>query len=390
MTKKVYRGRIVLPDHIVEKGVLVMEGETIIYVGEGNGYDASIANEVVDYSDCYICPGFIDIHVHGNAGHDVMDGTEEAIEEISRSLLRFGVTGFLPTTMTAPMGDIQRVLANIHQAKSRQCKGAQILGVHLEGPWISEVFKGAQNASYISQPTSDEVSQVLDWLGDLSCIVTIAPEIPGAIDAIKTLTSHGIICSIGHTNATYEEVSTAVKNGASHFTHAFNAMRGLHHREPGVVGALMGMKQMSCDVIADLVHTHASILDVLYQLKGREKLLLISDGMRAVGLPDGEYSLGGQTVIVQQCIARLADSTLAGSTLSLQKAVHNMVDCIGLPLTDAVYMAATAPASKLGISHIKGSLAVGKDADVAVLSSDFRVVETIVKGIPVYKEELVQ
>ncbi|MGC5326827.1 N-acetylglucosamine-6-phosphate deacetylase [Brevibacillus sp. SYSU BS000544] len=390
MTRKVYKGRVVLPDQIIENGVLVVTGATITFVGEEASFDVRDEDEVVDYSSSYICPGFIDIHVHGNAGHDVMDGTEEAIDEISHSLARFGVTGFLPTTMTAPMDEIRKVIENIHQMKAKQTGGAQVLGVHLEGPWISEVYKGAQNGAYISNPTSDEVDQVLTWIDDLPCVVTIAPEISGAVEAIKSLTSRGIICSIGHTNATHEEVSRAVENGASHFTHAFNAMRGLHHREPGVVGALMGMKQMTCDVIADLVHTHASILDILYQLKGREKLLLISDGMRAVGLPDGEYSLGGQTVIVRQCIARLADSTLAGSTLSLQKAVHNMVDEIGVPLIDAVYMAATAPATKLGISHSKGSLAVGKDADIAVLSADFRVVETIVKGIPVYKEELEQ
>ncbi len=387
MRKKVYKGKLILPDRVVEQGIVVINGERIQFAGAESDYTYSGDEETNDYSSCWLSPGFIDIHVHGNAGFDVMDGTEEALTEISRSLARFGVTGFLPTTMTAPLDEIQHVLEMIRQQQGQLQAGAQILGVHLEGPWISHEYKGAQNEEYISHPTPELVQKVLQWLGDLKCVVTIAPEIPGALEAIRALTKQGIICSIGHTAATYDQVEKAVEQGASHFTHAFNAMRGLHHREPGVVGAFMSMQNTSCDVIADLVHCHSCMLDILYKLKGRDKLLLISDGMRAVGLPDGEYSLGGQAVFVRQCIARLADQTLAGSTLSLNRAVHNMVEVIGLPLPDAVYMASTAPALKLGLEQTKGSLTAGKDADLAVLTPDYEVMETVVKGTTVYKGE---
>ncbi|MGD8192511.1 N-acetylglucosamine-6-phosphate deacetylase [Brevibacillus ginsengisoli] len=386
MGYKLYKGKVIAEDRIIEQGVLVTSGGQIHYAGAESGYTLRGDEKVVDYSSYWISPGLIDIHVHGGVGFDVMDGTEEALVSISRGLASFGVTGFLPTTMTAPLSDIQQVLELIKETKAKPITGAQILGVHLEGPWISDPFKGAQNEKYITHPTSEQVAEIMNWLGDLATVVTIAPEIPGALEAIRKLTEHGIICSIGHTNATHEQVTQAAKAGASHFTHAFNAMRGLHHREPGVVGALMGMRHMTCDVIADLVHSHACMLDILYQLKGRDKLLLISDGMQAVGLPDGEYSLGGQAVYVRQCIARLADHTLAGSTLSLNRAVHNMVEVIGLELQDAIYMASTAPAKKLGIDRTKGSLVAGKDADITVLTPDFQVVETIVKGMTVYKE----
>lgn len=383
--KKVYKGKLITEDQIIEQGVLVTEGERVLYAGEKNGYPLQGNEEIIDYSAYWLSPGFIDIHVHGGVGFDVMDGTEEALISISRGLASFGVTGFLPTTMTAPLPEIQHVLELIKETKNKPVSGAQILGVHLEGPWISHEYKGAQNEKFITHPTPEQVAEIMNWLGDLATVVTIAPEIPGALEAIRTLSEHGIICSIGHTNATHEQVTRAAREGASHFTHAFNAMRGLHHREPGVVGALMGLRHMTCDVIADLVHSHACTLDILYQLKGRDKLLLISDGMQAVGLPDGEYSLGGQAVYVRQCIARLADQTLAGSTLSLNRAVQNMVEVIGLSLQDAVYMAATAPAKKLGMDQHKGSLVAGKDADITVLTSDFQVVETVVKGKTVYK-----
>lgn len=387
MDYKVYKGKLVLEDRVIEQGVLAISGEQIVYAGPESEYSYLGNEEIVDYSSYWLSPGFIDIHVHGGVGFDVMDGTEEALVSISRGLASFGVTGFLPTTMTAPLPDIQHVLELIRETKTKQLTGAQILGVHLEGPWISHEYKGAQNEKYITNPTPEKVAEILNWLGDLAAVVTIAPEIPGALEAIRTLTDRGIICSIGHTNATHEQVTRAHEQGASHFTHAFNAMKGLHHREPGVVGALMGIKDMTCDVIADLVHSHACTLDILYQLKGREKLLLISDGMQAVGLPDGEYSLGGQAVYVRQCIARLADQTLAGSTLSLNRAVHNMVETIGLSLPDAVYMASMAPAKKLGIDQQKGSLKAGKDADITVLTPEFQVVETLVKGMTIYKEE---
>lgn len=224
-------------------------------------------------------------------------------------------------------------------------------------------------------------------LQDKLKIVTIAPEIPHAIEAIQTFSKNGTICSIGHTDATTMEVSKALEAGATHFTHLFNAMRGLHHREPGVVGSALIDHQSTCDIIADMVHVHPLAVRLVYEQKTRERLLLISDGMRAVGMGDGIFDLGGQKVNVHHCIARLDDGTLAGSTLTLNKAVQNMANTVGTSIVDAVYMGSTAPAKKLGIDHYKGSLEIGKDADIVVLSDNFNVKLTMIQGQLVYQED---
>jgi N-acetylglucosamine-6-phosphate deacetylase len=384
MPNSIVKGRIVLTDGVIEQGVVVTEGKTIVFVGEEREYRPTGDEVLLDYSGHWVIPGMIDLHVHGGAGFDVMDGSPEAIREISKNLCRYGVTGFLPTTMTAPFELIARALEAIAEVEPGEY--AQILGVHLEGPWINPKHKGAQREEDIQPPSLQQAEAILEQSGGGLRMVTIAPEMPGALEVISELSGRNVICSIGHSDATWEEVQRAVEAGATHFTHLFNAMRGLHHREPGVVGAALQLRQCSCDIIADLVHVHPAAIKLVYNSKGREKLLLISDGMRAVGMGDGAFELGGQTVHVHKCIARLGDGTLAGSTLTLDRAVKHMVEEVGVAVEDAVFMAATAPAEKLGIADRKGSLAAGKDADLAVLSNRFQPLLTMVNGKIAYQE----
>jgi N-acetylglucosamine-6-phosphate deacetylase len=387
VAKTVVTGMVVQMDRIIERGMVVVEGGKICHAGKADDYTLAGDETHLDYTGQYIIPGMIDLHVHGSAGYDVMDGTAQAIREIGKSLCRYGVTGFLATTMTAPWDQIVRALEAIAEAATGPLEHAQLLGVHLEGPWINPKHKGAQKEEDIQQPAREQVEAITGVGAAPVRMVTLAPEMPGVMEAIAELVRHNVICSIGHSDATWEQVKQAVAVGASHFTHLFNAMRGLHHREPGVVGAALQMRQCSCDIIADFVHVHPAAVELVYHNKGREKLLLISDGMRAVGMGDGTFELGGQTVHVRGCIARLDSGTLAGSTLTLDQAVKNLVEKIGIPVADAVYMASTAPAKKLGIADRKGSLEAGKDADLAVLSGDFRARMTMVNGNIVYRED---
>ncbi len=387
MSKTIVTGNVVQTERVIEQGIVVTEGQYILFAGKKEEYIPTGDETQLDFSGHWIIPGMIDLHVHGSAGHDVMDGTPDALREISKSLCQYGVTGFLATTMTAPWEHIVRALHAITVATEERNDYAQILGVHLEGPWINPKHKGAQKEEDIQQPGREQLESLLSVAQDRLRMVTLAPEMPGVLEAIRELVRHGVICSIGHSDATWEEVRQAVGAGATHFTHLFNAMRGLHHREPGVVGSALQLRQCSCDIIADFVHVHPAAVELVYHSKGREKLLLISDGMRAVGMGDGTFELGGQTVHVHGCIARLAGGTLAGSTLTLDRAVKNMVEGVGVAVQDAVYMASTAPAEKLGIADRKGSLEAGKDADLAVLSSDFRTLLTMVKGKIAYRED---
>jgi len=385
MAKTVLSGQVVLPDRIVERGVVVVEEGVIRYAGKAE--DCLLTGgRHLDYGEDYILPGLIDLHVHGSAGHDVMDGTADALCAIGKSLCRYGVTGFLATTMTAPWDAIVRAVEAAAEASARPLEHAQILGVHLEGPWINPKHKGAQNEADIQRPAREQVEAITGREGAPVRMVTLAPEMPGVMEAIAELVKRNVICSIGHSDATWEQVKKAVDAGASHFTHLFNAMRGLHHREPGVAGAALQLRTCSCDIIADFVHVHPAAVELAYHNKGREQLLLISDGMRAIGMGDGTFELGGQLVHVRGCIARLNDGTLAGSTLTLNQAVKNLVKTLGIPMADAVYMASTAPARKLGIVDRTGSLEAGKNADLTVWTADFRTRMTMVQGRIVFEK----
>ncbi|MCG5252391.1 N-acetylglucosamine-6-phosphate deacetylase [Brevibacillus agri] len=378
------KGKIIAEGQAIADGLVVVADGTIVYAGDAAGYAKPLPTEVVATGTGWICPGFVDMHMHGIDGHDTMDGTPESLQAISTALARYGVTSFLATTMTAPYEELEPVLENIAQVSRQGLLGAQVIGIHLEGPWINPRYKGAQKEENIALPKLEAVQRLYELAQGLMKVVTIAPEQPEALEAIAWLKEQGVIVSAGHTGATFAQAAEAVDAGVRHFTHCFNAMTGLHHREPGVVGAAMYHEHLSTELIADGIHVHPAVMRILYRVKTAKRLALVSDSMRAAALGEGTYDLGGQEVRVRENQAKLADGTLAGSILTLNRAVGNMVTLSGVPLPEAVEMASHTPASILGYGERKGRLAAGYDADIAVLDENFDVAMTFVAGKNVY------
>lgn len=379
------RGRVVAHDEEIRDGLVVVRGEKIAYAGAADQYGQALPQQLIVVAEGWICPGFVDIHMHGIGGYDTMDGTPESLQAISAALARHGVTSFLATTMTASYDELESALKNIVAMSGKRLPGAQVAGIHLEGPWINPRYKGAQKEENIAVPYLQDVRRLYELAEGLLKVVTIAPEQPGALEAVAWLKERGVVVSCGHTGSSFEQATQAVHAGISHFTHCFNAMTGLHHREPGVVGAAMYYEQLSTELIADGIHVHPAVMRILYRVKTAERLALVSDSMRAAALGEGRYELGGQQVSVQNGEARLTDGTLAGSVLTLNQAVGNMVRLSGVSLVDAVRMASQTPAEILGLGRQKGRLAAGWDADLTVLDPQFAVSRTYVAGKEVYR-----
>jgi len=385
----IINGTIITPFHLISgKGIIVEEGKIIEMVNKEELSTATLTGaEVIEGKDKYIAPGYIDIHVHGGGGSDVMDGDYEAINQIAITHSHFGTTSFLPTTMTMSKDKIIRSLRSICEAVKKGTAGAEILGIHMEGPYINPEKKGAQKEEDIKKISIEEFLEFNQASGNLIRLVTIAPEMPGAIGLIKYLYKQGIIASAGHTNATYAQVQAGIQAGLSHVTHTFNAMRELHHREPGVVGAALISPELTVEVIADGIHIHPVVIKILIKAREGEKIVLITDAMKAAGLKEGTYDLGGQEVTVNKGQARLKDGTLAGSVLTMDKAVKNMVSKVGVPLPKAIQMASFNPARSIGIDDKKGSLEPGKDADIVILNKNLETELTIVAGKIVYRRK---
>ncbi len=334
-------------------------------------------------------PGFIDVHIHGAAGADVMDGTESALMTMANTLPAEGTTSFLATTMTQEQEEIEKALKSAagYMSKPQPEGRAEILGVHLEGPFVNKEMAGAQPSQYIIDP---DVELFKKWenlsQGNIK-LVTLAPERPGGKELASYLSSKSIVASIGHSNATYEEVKDSIEAGCTHVTHLFNQMRGLHHREPGVAGAALLHDELMVEVIADGVHVKPEMVKLAFKQKGEEGLILITDSMRAKCLKNGQYDLGGQDVTVADGKAVLQDGTLAGSILRLGHAVKNMIEFTGCSLEDAIQMASVNPAKQLGVFDRKGSLAAGKDADIVILNEEHDVVMTLCRGEVAYRKE---
>ena len=381
MGTEVLRGNLILPDRVLEGGVVVVADGVIQAVGEDEGRYRVTA----DYGDGYVAPGFIDIHTHGIAGADTMDATPEALALMAARFAAHGVTAFLPTTMTAGREEILRAVAAVAAYMDAQDHehpaGARALGLHLEGPWIAEQYKGAQAAAAIVPPTMEMARAVLERANGTLRIVTLAAEIQGADEVIGLLRGAGVAVSLGHSGASYGEALRAVELGASQVTHCYNAMTPLHHREPGLTGAALLLDELTAELIADGVHVHPAAMRLLIRAKGRERVAAITDSMAATELPDGDYALGGQPVLVRRREARLADGTLAGSTLTLDRAVRHLVRLRGVPLHDAVYMATATPAAASGVGARKGRLCPGYDADLALLDRELQPRGVVINGI---------
>ena len=333
-----------------------------------------------------VIPGFIDQHIHGAGGSDAMDGTKEALSTIAQFLAKEGTTAFCATTMTQSMENIDKALNNIKEYMSeKHPEGAEVLGVHLEGPFISKDYVGAQPIEYVAEPKIETFKHYETVSGNNIKIITMAVEVEGATDLIKYLKSKGIVASIGHTNAKYEDCKKAIEAGASNITHTYNAQKPIHHREVGTVGSAMLFDNVNCEAICDGIHLSAPAIKLLWKNKPNDKFTLITDAMRAKGMPDGVSELGGQVVIVKNGEARLENGTLAGSILKMNNAVKNVMKFLDLPLEEVVKFATINPAKNLGIDKDYGSIKVGKKANLVVVDKDVNVISTIRDGLEVYK-----
>jgi N-acetylglucosamine-6-phosphate deacetylase len=319
------------------------------------------------------------MHIHGAGGYDTMDGTFESINALSMILAQHGVTSFMPTTMTESPEKIRAALRAVKTAQANGTDGAAVMGVHLEGPFISPSAAGAQDIKCIKKPDADSFMDLIENDPSIVKRITIAPEIPGAIDLIKFAVGHGIIVSIGHSAGEYDDAMKGIAAGASHSTHLYNAMKGFSHRAPGVVGAVFDSR-ITTEVIADGIHVHFAAIRTALSIKGDEGCALISDSMRACCMEDGRYDLGGQEVTVKGGEARLQDGTLAGSTLSMDTAVKNMVRNTRLSIAGAVALATSVPARICRIDDSKGHIKPGYDADIIIFDSDISIKKVIISG----------
>ena len=340
--------------------------------------------EVFDLGDHRIVPGFIDLHIHGSSGCDVMDATHESLNTISNTIARTGVTGFLATTVTDTWERNLAALSNVRESMQQGVEGAELLGSYSEAIFFTNDFKGAHDGSYFLLPTRERLDEMLSVAGDTMKSLALAPELEGAIEATRYLTEKGINVMIGHTGASHEQCRKAFEAGAIGGVHLFNQMLGLHHREPGTVGAVLHDQNIYAELIADLVHVHPVVMELVYRLKGQDKLALVTDCMCAGGLQNGEYQLGRLKVIVKDGIARTESGLLAGSTLTLDKAVANMVNEAGVDPLSAVHMASLTPATLLGMQDSIGSIKVGKRANLAVMNRDYEIKMTLVDGNRIY------
>ncbi|MDQ0256084.1 N-acetylglucosamine-6-phosphate deacetylase [Evansella vedderi] len=332
-----------------------------------------------------IVPGFIDLHIHGAANGDVMDGTEEALVTIKNALPSEGTTAFLATTITQSQNAKLEALKQVKEVMtSKNREGAEILGVHLEGPFISEKRAGAQPKEFISEPDVDLFNKFQETAGGAIKLITMAPEEKGGMELLRELSRTGVVPSIGHSDAYYNLVKEAMDLGVCHATHLFNGMRGVHHRDLGVAGAVLLHDEIIGEIICDGIHVSPPMVKLVYKNKGADGIILITDSMRAKGFEEGTYELGGQDVFVKNNQATLEDGTLAGSILKMNEAVRNMISFSGCTFEEAIQMASANPAKQIGVYDRKGSIEIGKDADFVVLNEKLEVKQTFVLGTKVY------
>ncbi|HDT9042311.1 TPA: N-acetylglucosamine-6-phosphate deacetylase [Staphylococcus pseudintermedius] len=378
MTYVIINGVIYTEDGVISDGYLIVE-EGKIKAIETGAYTGDL--EVVDAKGRHILPGFIDVHIHGGYGEDAMDGSYDGLKYLAEHLLIEGTTTFLATTMTQSQEAIEKALHNIsvYHQKQDVTNAAEVGGVHLEGPFISEHKIGAQNPAFIQRPTVELLRHFQEKAKGLIKIVTIAPEVEGASEVIQTLKDE-FIFSMGHTEVDFDQANTAAAEGVKHVTHLYNAGVGFHHRNPGMFGAAWTNDRLSTEVIVDGVHAHPQSVAIAYQHKGPEKMYLITDAMRAKGMPEGDYELGGQKVIVKDHEAHLESGSLAGSVLKMNEGLRNLIQFTGESLETLWSVTSLNQAKALRIDDHKGSIAVGKDADLVVVDDDIHVYQTIKMG----------
>ena len=367
---------IYLEDKVLHNSGIAVENGRIVAVGEYK----DCYGEIIDLGNLKLLPGFIDIHVHGGNGYDTMDATYEAINEISKYKLLEGVSAFCPTTVTGDRESLKNALECIKQSKDRGVHGARIIWPFIEGPFINSRKKGAHSEAYIDEKPDDRIYDLVENYGGKLSIL-IAPELDGAMEIIKGLADRGINIRAGHSGASYEIAEEAVKNGVNIAVHMFNAMNPFSAREPGMMAATLLNEKIYTEVICDLVHSHKASLELLFRVKDKDKVILITDCMRAGGIGDGKYTLGEEEITVKGGIARSSNGSLAGSTLKMIDAVKNLNDNFNMELFDIVNMASINPAKALGIDSEYGSITCGKKADVIAVDNNLDMKFVMMDGI---------
>lgn len=385
-TIRILQGDVVADEGVLAQTAIHVRGGTVDAIGEVPLSEYANEEVIIDASSCYVLPGLIDLHIHGGAGADVTDSSPDAIARVCEFHAAHGTTGLLMTTRTLPKEEttacLQRMRAYMDRPSDR---GARPLGIHLEGPFIHPQYKGAQLARDILPPSLELMQAWMDASGGHIRAVTLAPEIAGAEAVIRWLHDQGVLVSAGHCGADYEQMIQAMEWGVRHMTHCYNGMRGFNHRDPGLLAAGFMDDRVSAELIMDTIHVHPGSGRFLIHNKGFERVALITDAIRAAGMPDGEYTAsGGRSLIVKEGIARLPSGELAGSTLTMNRAIAHAINDMGLSLHEAVKLGSATPAARLGMSHLKGSLAAGKDADLVVMDREWKVLLTLCEGRIIY------
>jgi N-acetylglucosamine-6-phosphate deacetylase len=381
----IYASRILTPQEELLDTVIIVEGGRITAIGHRD--EVKIPEGAKDYvaSGTTVVPGFVDVHIHGAGGHDVMEATPAALDCITSTVARHGTTSILATTVTASVDETCKSLQGIaqyirsHEQQENTGLAAEILGIHLEGPFISKARRGVHPPDAIARPSVEILNKFRAASDGLIRILTVAPEIPGALELITAAVANGIVAAIGHTDADYDQTRAAIHAGARHAVHFYNAMRPFSHRDPGVIGAILTEPDVTAEIIADGIHVAGPAIQVLLGTKGFDTVLLASDGTAATGMPDGNFRLGNFEVTVKDGVCRNSEGKLAGSTLTLDRALRYIV-ALGVPLIDALRMATILPARRLGLAGKKGIIAIGADADLVVLTPELRVAGVMTRG----------
>ncbi|KAA0991187.1 N-acetylglucosamine-6-phosphate deacetylase [Dyadobacter aurulentus] len=382
---------LITPYRYIKNGTLVIEDGKIAGIHQG---DVDVPGaEIIDAGGHYVAPGFIDLHIHGGGGHDFMDGSVAAFLGIAETHAQYGTTAMVPTTLTSEKEDLLETLDLYEKANAINTKGAQFLGMHLEGPYFALSQRGAQDPRYIRNPDPAEYEEVLAYSSSITRW-SAAPELPGAIDFGRRLKQKGILAAVAHTDAIYEDVLDAYENGYTLATHLYSAMSGVTRRNAfryaGTIESAF-LLDMDVEIIADGVHLPAPLLKLIYKIKGADRTALITDAMRGAGMPEGESTLGslknGLKVIIEDGVAKLPDRTsFAGSVSTFDRLVRTMVQIADVSLLDAVRMGSTTPARIMGVDHRKGTLAAGKDADIVIFDQNINIQRTIVAGKTIYQK----
>jgi len=382
----IHNARLFTPNQAGLMGWLLIENGLIRSIGFGNtpSFSETASIQSFDAQGHNLLPGFIDLHVHGAMGHELMDASPSGLEEMARFYASHGVTSFLATTWTASRSSIMKALQLVEEMQGQILGGATLLGAHLEGPYLNPTRCGAQDVNFIRRAEGEEALEILET--GVIRLLALAPEFDENIWLIEECVRRGITVSAAHTTANYEQMQKAAQRGITHLTHSYNAMQGLGHRELGTIGAAMTLPQIKCELIADNIHVHPAAQKILVDVKGTAGVILVTDAIRAAGLPEGEYVLDKRSIHIQNGAVRLPDGTLAGSVLTMERALQNICSATGRSLEELWVTSSLNAARAIGVSSHKGSLEVGKDADLVLLDESFNVKRTVVKGEIVFSK----